>query len=99
MNRSFLIVILPAIAVGLGYILMFHWLWVCAGAISFCGGGGCDCRGGDPGPAAPAPKGFAREPLAGFVGCVTSTSRTANSQNNLASGPMRRIDFGVQDRI
>jgi ABC-type spermidine/putrescine transport system permease subunit II len=26
MNRSFLIVILPAIAVGLGYILMFHWL-------------------------------------------------------------------------
>jgi ABC-type spermidine/putrescine transport system permease subunit II len=26
MNRSFLIVILPAIAVGLGYLLMFHWL-------------------------------------------------------------------------
>ena len=26
MNRSFLIVILPAIFVGLGYILMFHWL-------------------------------------------------------------------------
>jgi len=25
-NRSFLIVILPAIAVGLGYLLMFHWL-------------------------------------------------------------------------
>jgi ABC-type spermidine/putrescine transport system permease subunit II len=26
MNRSFLIVILPAVAVGLGYLLMFHWL-------------------------------------------------------------------------
>ena len=26
MNRSFLIVILPAVAVGLGYILTFHWL-------------------------------------------------------------------------
>jgi len=26
MNRSFLIVIVPAIAVGLGYILMFHFL-------------------------------------------------------------------------
>jgi len=26
MNRSFLIVIVPAIAVGLGYLLMFHWL-------------------------------------------------------------------------
>ena len=26
MNRSFLIVILPAIFVGLGYIFMFHWL-------------------------------------------------------------------------
>jgi ABC-type spermidine/putrescine transport system permease subunit II len=26
MNRSFLIVILPAIAVGLGYLLMFHWM-------------------------------------------------------------------------
>ena len=26
MNRSFLIVILPAVAVGLGYIFMFHWL-------------------------------------------------------------------------
>jgi ABC-type spermidine/putrescine transport system permease subunit II len=26
MNRSFLIVILPAIAVALGYLLMFHWL-------------------------------------------------------------------------
>ena len=26
MNRSFLIIILPAIAVGLGYIFMFHWL-------------------------------------------------------------------------
>jgi ABC-type Fe3+ transport system permease subunit len=25
MNRSFLIVLLPAIAVGLGYILLFHW--------------------------------------------------------------------------
>lgn len=26
MNRAFLIVIVPAIAVGLGYLLMFHWL-------------------------------------------------------------------------
>ena len=26
MNRSFRIVILPAVAVGLGYIFMFHWL-------------------------------------------------------------------------
>lgn len=26
MNRSFLIVIVPALAVGLGYVLMFHWL-------------------------------------------------------------------------
>ncbi|HEX3376061.1 MAG TPA: hypothetical protein VHS29_04325 [Candidatus Acidoferrales bacterium] len=28
MNRSFLIVIVPALAVGLGYLLMFHWLGV-----------------------------------------------------------------------
>jgi ABC-type spermidine/putrescine transport system permease subunit II len=26
MNRSFLIIVLPAVAVGLGYLLMFHWL-------------------------------------------------------------------------
>jgi ABC-type Fe3+ transport system permease subunit len=26
MNRSYLIVILPAVAVGLGYLFMFHWL-------------------------------------------------------------------------
>ena len=26
MNRSFLIVILPAIAVGLGYLFVLHWL-------------------------------------------------------------------------
>jgi ABC-type spermidine/putrescine transport system permease subunit II len=26
MNGSFLIILVPAIAVGLGYILMFHWL-------------------------------------------------------------------------
>ena len=26
MYRSFLIVFVPAIAVGLGYLLMFHWL-------------------------------------------------------------------------
>jgi ABC-type spermidine/putrescine transport system permease subunit II len=26
MNRSFLIIILPAVAVGLGYLFMFHWL-------------------------------------------------------------------------
>jgi drug/metabolite transporter (DMT)-like permease len=26
MNRSFLIVLIPAIAVGLGYLLMFHFL-------------------------------------------------------------------------
>jgi positive regulator of sigma E activity len=25
MNRSFLIVILPAVAVGVGYLLVFHW--------------------------------------------------------------------------
>jgi ABC-type spermidine/putrescine transport system permease subunit II len=25
MNRSFLIVILPAVAVGIGYLLVFHW--------------------------------------------------------------------------
>ncbi|HWX39366.1 MAG TPA: hypothetical protein VNY09_08980 [Candidatus Sulfotelmatobacter sp.] len=25
MNRSFLIVILPAIAVGIGYVFLFHW--------------------------------------------------------------------------
>ena len=26
MNRSFLIILLPAVAVGAGYIFMFHWL-------------------------------------------------------------------------
>ena len=26
MNRSLLIVILPAVAVGIGYLFMFHWL-------------------------------------------------------------------------
>jgi len=26
MNKSLLIVILPAVAVGVGYLLMFHWL-------------------------------------------------------------------------
>jgi ABC-type spermidine/putrescine transport system permease subunit II len=26
MNRAFLIIILPAIAVGIGYILVMHWL-------------------------------------------------------------------------
>jgi ABC-type spermidine/putrescine transport system permease subunit II len=26
MNRAFLIIILPAIAVGIGYILVLHWL-------------------------------------------------------------------------
>jgi len=26
MNRGFLIVVVPAIAVGLGYLFMFHWL-------------------------------------------------------------------------
>jgi len=26
MNRSFFIIILPAVAVGLGYLFMFHWL-------------------------------------------------------------------------
>jgi ABC-type spermidine/putrescine transport system permease subunit II len=26
MNRSFLIIIVPAIAVGLGYIVVLHWL-------------------------------------------------------------------------
>ena len=28
MNRSFLIVLVPAIAVALGYLLTFHWLGV-----------------------------------------------------------------------
>ena len=28
MNRSILIVILPAVAVGLGYLLVFHWMRV-----------------------------------------------------------------------
>lgn len=28
MNRSFLIIVLPAVAVGIGYLLMFHWLGV-----------------------------------------------------------------------
>jgi ABC-type spermidine/putrescine transport system permease subunit II len=28
MNRSFLIILLPAIAVGLGYLLTFHWLGI-----------------------------------------------------------------------
>jgi ABC-type spermidine/putrescine transport system permease subunit II len=26
MNRSFLIVVLPAVAVGIGYLFLFHWL-------------------------------------------------------------------------
>ena len=26
MNRSFLIIVLPAVAVGVGYLLVFHWL-------------------------------------------------------------------------
>ena len=26
MNRAFFIIILPAVAVGLGYLFMFHWL-------------------------------------------------------------------------
>lgn len=26
MNRSFLIIVLPAVAVGLGYIFVLHWL-------------------------------------------------------------------------
>jgi hypothetical protein len=26
MNRSFLIILLPALAVGFGYLFMFHWL-------------------------------------------------------------------------
>jgi len=33
MNRSFLIVIVPAMAVALGYLLMFHWLVVIAAVI------------------------------------------------------------------
>ena len=37
MNRSFLIVILPAIAVGLGYLLMFHGLGFALTPIPFIG--------------------------------------------------------------
>jgi ABC-type spermidine/putrescine transport system permease subunit II len=37
MNRSFLIVILPAIAVGLGYLFMFHWLGFALEPFRFAG--------------------------------------------------------------
>jgi ABC-type spermidine/putrescine transport system permease subunit II len=37
MNRSFLIVIVPAIAVGLGYLFMFHWLGFRLEPIRFVG--------------------------------------------------------------
>jgi ABC-type spermidine/putrescine transport system permease subunit II len=38
MNRSFLIVILPAVAVGLGYLFMFHWLGYALEPFRFVGG-------------------------------------------------------------
>jgi threonine/homoserine/homoserine lactone efflux protein len=37
MNRSFLIVIVPAIAVGLGYLFMFHWLGIVLEPFRFIG--------------------------------------------------------------
>jgi ABC-type spermidine/putrescine transport system permease subunit II len=37
MNRSFLIVIVPAIAVGLGYLLMFHGLGLALEPFRFVG--------------------------------------------------------------
>ena len=37
MNRSFLIIILPAIAVGLGYLFMFHWLGFALEPFRFAG--------------------------------------------------------------
>jgi len=39
MNRSFLIIILPAIAVGLGYLFMFHWLGFALEPFRFVGAG------------------------------------------------------------
>jgi ABC-type Fe3+ transport system permease subunit len=37
MNRSFLIVLIPAIAVGLGYLLMFHFLGFALEPFRFAG--------------------------------------------------------------
>jgi len=37
MNRSFLIIIFPAIAVGLGYLFMFHWLGYALEPFRFAG--------------------------------------------------------------
>lgn len=37
MNRSFLIIILPAIAVGLGYLFIFHWLGFTLEPLRFLG--------------------------------------------------------------
>ena len=37
MNRSFLIIILPAVAVGLGYIMTFHWLGYALEPFRFAG--------------------------------------------------------------
>ena len=37
MNRSFLIIILPAIAVGLGYIFVFRWLGFALEPLRFVG--------------------------------------------------------------
>jgi hypothetical protein len=39
MNRSFLIVIIPAIAVGLGYVFLFHWLGFTIEPLRFVGAG------------------------------------------------------------
>jgi hypothetical protein len=37
MNRSFLIVILPAIAVAIGYLLLFHWRGLALDPFRFVG--------------------------------------------------------------
>ncbi|HEV2521822.1 MAG TPA: hypothetical protein VGT24_05520 [Candidatus Acidoferrales bacterium] len=39
MNRSFLIIVLPAIAVGLGYILVFRWRGFAFEPFRFVGAG------------------------------------------------------------
>ena len=37
MNRSFLIILLPAVAVGLGYLFVFHWLRFALTPLPFIG--------------------------------------------------------------
>ncbi len=39
MNRSFLIVLVPAIAVGLGYVLLFRWKGLALEPLRFVGAG------------------------------------------------------------